>query len=201
MRGRWFTRPRTPGSRASSRAGGSGRRGTERARVTVRAAGRSATVRVVVEDFAGRRPVAFAGEVVPIFTRAGCNAGACHGQGERPERVPARACSASIPRLDYESLTREGRGRRVFPLGAGVEPRAPEADGPGPPRRRAEVRRRVARVPDHRALDRAGDAVRTGAGADGGADRRQPRAASAGAGFGPAAPRDGRSRPTAPRPT
>ena len=83
-------------------------------RVTVRAAGRSATVRVVVEDFAGRRPVAFAGEVVPIFTRAGCNAGTCHGRasGQNGFRLGLRGFD---PRLDYESLTREGRGRRVFP--------------------------------------------------------------------------------------
>jgi hypothetical protein len=109
-------------------------------RVAVRAAGRSATVRVVVEDFEGRRPVAFAGEVVPIFTRAGCNAGTCHGRagGQNGFRLGLRGFD---PRLDYESLTREGRGRRVFPSapGSSLVLRKPTAQVPHGGGRRFDV--------------------------------------------------------------
>ncbi|WP_406693492.1 DUF1549 and DUF1553 domain-containing protein [Singulisphaera sp. Ch08] len=73
-----------------------------------------ASVRVVVEDFAGRRPVSFTSEVMPILARQGCNSGACHGKasGQNGFRL---SLLGSDPRSDYESLIREGRGRRVFP--------------------------------------------------------------------------------------
>jgi hypothetical protein len=82
--------------------------------VTVRLGGLSATVRVVVTGCDDLRPVDFAAEVVPIFTRVGCNAGACHGKstGQNGFRL---SLLGSDPAHDYEGLAREGRGRRVFP--------------------------------------------------------------------------------------
>ena len=119
-------------------------------------------MRVVVDDFADRRPVRFAAEVVPILTKLGCNAGACHGKasGQNGFRLSLLGFD---PRLDYESLVRDGRGRRVFPAAPGGEPDAAQADGAD--RRTAAARRLdvgLARVPHDRALDRPGDAVRVG---------------------------------------
>lgn len=87
--------------------------------VVVRRGDHTATVRVIVEDFAGRKPVSFLGEVEPIFSRAGCNAGSCHGKasGQNGFRLSLLGFD---PRLDYESLVREGRGRRVFPAAPGA---------------------------------------------------------------------------------
>ncbi|MBM3459341.1 MAG: DUF1549 domain-containing protein, partial [Armatimonadetes bacterium] len=51
------------------------------ARITAREGGTiSRPVLVQVSDSAGRRPPSFTNEIVPLFTRAGCNGGSCHGR-------------------------------------------------------------------------------------------------------------------------
>ncbi|SIO15558.1 Protein of unknown function [Singulisphaera sp. GP187] len=88
--------------------------GAGEARITIDHEGDSASVRVVVDDFADRRPVSFTAEVMPILARQGCNSGACHGKasGQNGFRL---SLLGSDPRFDYESLVRDSRGRRVFP--------------------------------------------------------------------------------------
>ena len=56
----------------------------------------------------------FVNDVVPIFTRYGCNQGACHGKGagQNGFRLTLRGYA---PELDYQWLTREFSGRRVCP--------------------------------------------------------------------------------------
>jgi hypothetical protein len=75
-------------------------------------------VRVVVEDQTDRRPVRFASDIIPVFTKVGCNAGSCHGKagGQNGFRL---SLLGADPRLDFESLVREDRGRRVFPPAPG----------------------------------------------------------------------------------
>ena len=82
--------------------------------IEVSAGGQSATVAVTVSDFANARPVHFVGEVVPILSKHGCNAGGCHGKasGQNGFRLSLLGFD---PKSDYESLVKEGRGRRVFP--------------------------------------------------------------------------------------
>ncbi len=82
--------------------------------VRISAGGQESTVDVEVEDFANKRPIAFSSEVVPIFTRHGCNAGGCHGKaiGQNGFKLSLLGFD---PRADWEVLVREGRGRRVFP--------------------------------------------------------------------------------------
>ena len=84
------------------------------ARVRVHSGTLSAALDVTVEDIADRRPVAFATEVVPIFTKLGCNGGTCHGKssGQNGFRLSLLGFD---PVLDHASLTRDSRGRRVFP--------------------------------------------------------------------------------------
>src|SRR5688572_6911395 len=62
----------------------------------------------------GADPVSFSRDVVPALTRAGCNSGACHGsfQGRGGFRLSLLGFD---PQADFDSLTREARGRRIFP--------------------------------------------------------------------------------------
>src|SRR5205823_6321044 len=57
-------------------------------------------------------PPSFLNDVMPLFTRFGCNQGACHGKGagQNGFRLSLRGYA---PELDYEWLTREFHGRRV----------------------------------------------------------------------------------------
>ena len=88
--------------------------GDGRTTVEVSNEGRLATIAVVVSDFANARGVHFVGEVVPILSKYGCNAGGCHGKasGQNGFRLSLLGFD---PKSDYEALVKEGRGRRVFP--------------------------------------------------------------------------------------
>lgn len=63
---------------------------------------------------AGERPLNFANHIEPILTKFGCNAGGCHGkiQGQNGFRLSLLGFD---PELDYQTIVRESRGRRVFP--------------------------------------------------------------------------------------
>jgi hypothetical protein len=58
--------------------------------------------------------VDFVRDVAPVLTKAGCNAGACHGsfQGRGGLRLSLLGFD---PKADYDALAKEARGRRVFP--------------------------------------------------------------------------------------
>lgn len=58
--------------------------------------------------------VDFANEIVPIFSRHGCNSGGCHGKasGQNGFRLSLFGFDAEF---DYQALVQQGRGRRVFP--------------------------------------------------------------------------------------
>src|SRR5207237_8935402 len=53
--------------------------GDGKATVAVKAGGLTVEVPVTVKGVAADEPVSFSREVVPLLTRAGCNAGSCHG--------------------------------------------------------------------------------------------------------------------------
>jgi hypothetical protein len=82
--------------------------------VTVSVSGRSVAVPVSVERVADPPPIHFTNQVVPIFTKLGCNSGGCHGKasGQNGFRLSLLGFE---PALDYETLVREARGRRLFP--------------------------------------------------------------------------------------
>ncbi|MED5401361.1 MAG: DUF1549 and DUF1553 domain-containing protein [Planctomycetota bacterium] len=58
-------------------------------------------------------PVDFERDILPIFTRFGCNAGSCHGKqaGQNGFKLSLLAFDADF---DFDALTKEGRGRRIF---------------------------------------------------------------------------------------
>jgi hypothetical protein len=64
-------------------------------------------------------PINFPNQVVPVFTKLGCNAGGCHGKasGQNGFRLSLLGFE---PDLDFTTLVKESRGRRLFPA-------APEA--------------------------------------------------------------------------
>ncbi|WP_422923049.1 DUF1549 domain-containing protein [Singulisphaera sp. PoT] len=56
----------------------------------------------------------FERDIVPILTRAGCNAGACHGKA-RGQNGFALSLLGFDSDFDYAAIVNEARGRRVFP--------------------------------------------------------------------------------------
>jgi hypothetical protein len=78
------------------------------------AEGPSASVPVAVEAFQQPTPINFANQIVPIFTKNGCNGGGCHGKsaGQNGFRLSLLGFE---PEEDYEHLVKEARGRRLFP--------------------------------------------------------------------------------------
>jgi hypothetical protein len=79
----------------------------------------SPAARAVAAETAVPAAVSFSRDVVPALTKAGCNAGACHGsfQGRGGFRLSLWGFD---PAADYEALTKEARGRRVS-LGAPLQ--------------------------------------------------------------------------------
>ncbi len=61
------------------------------------------------------RSVTFERDIEPILTRAGCNAGACHGKA-RGQNGFALSLLGFDPAFDYDAIVREAVGRRVSRL-------------------------------------------------------------------------------------
>lgn len=82
--------------------------------IVVTHAGKTAKVAVKVTDTAGPLPINFPNQIVPIFTKLGCNSGGCHGKsgGQNGFRLSLLGFE---PEVDYMTLVKEARGRRVFP--------------------------------------------------------------------------------------
>lgn len=76
--------------------------------------GKAATLSLKTESCGVQLPVSFQNEVVPIFTRLGCNAGGCHGKSDGQNGFKL-SLLGFYPEEDYEFLVYESRGRRVFP--------------------------------------------------------------------------------------
>ena len=76
--------------------------------------GPTATTIISVSHFGTDLPISFPNQIVPIFTKLGCNAGSCHGKssGQNGFRL---SLLGFVPSEDYEHLVFEARGRRLFP--------------------------------------------------------------------------------------
>ncbi len=75
---------------------------------------RSSPREVTVERHSDLIPVSFANEIVPLFTRHGCNGGSCHGKvgGQNGFSL---SLFGFEPSRDEESIRFEARGRRISP--------------------------------------------------------------------------------------
>jgi len=85
-----------------------------RTTITVRHGANQAVIRVEVSGFQSPAPVSFETQVMPILSKAGCNAGACHGKAEGKNGFKLSVFGFD-PAADYEALLKEARGRRVLP--------------------------------------------------------------------------------------
>jgi hypothetical protein len=76
--------------------------------------GTAASVEIVVSSYDNPPPINFATEVVPVFTKYGCNGGGCHGKsgGQNGFRLSLLGFE---PEDDFATVVQETRGRRVFP--------------------------------------------------------------------------------------
>ena len=86
-------------------------------RVTVTAVtpqGLRASTDLLVENIVVDAPVNFPNQVVPIFTKLGCNSGGCHGKASGQNGFKLSLLGFE-PGEDYEHLVKEARGRRLFP--------------------------------------------------------------------------------------
>ncbi|MDG1833782.1 MAG: cell surface protein, partial [Verrucomicrobiota bacterium] len=75
-------------------------------------AGRTLTLPVKVEKATEERPVRFSLDVMPTFTKGGCNSGGCHGASSGKDGFRLSLFGFD-PRSDYQSITRENLGRRI----------------------------------------------------------------------------------------
>lgn len=58
------------------------------------------------------RPVDFDSEIIPILTKAGCNAGACHGAAAGQAGFHLSLWGAE-PSTDYDAIVHAFEGRRI----------------------------------------------------------------------------------------
>ncbi|MEJ7595325.1 MAG: DUF1549 domain-containing protein, partial [Planctomycetaceae bacterium] len=73
-----------------------------------------ASSRVSADDAEATSVVDFQNDLQPIFTRLGCNSGPCHGKA-RGQGGFQLSLLGFDPQQDYDAITKEGRGRRIFP--------------------------------------------------------------------------------------
>jgi hypothetical protein len=67
------------------------------------------------EAWAGEKTVSFSNDVVPVLTKAGCNVGVCHAKAGGGQNGFQLSLLGFEPKDDFEELTSELRGRRLFP--------------------------------------------------------------------------------------
>jgi hypothetical protein len=75
---------------------------------------RKAKMSVTNESCDVNLPINFTNQIVPIFTKLGCNSGGCHGKSGGQNGF-ALSLLGFVPDLDYTSLVKEARGRRLLP--------------------------------------------------------------------------------------
>lgn len=82
--------------------------------ITATLAGGRIEIPVTVSSLETPRPINFANQIEPILTKLSCNSGGCHGkiQGQNGFRLSLLGFD---PELDYMTLLKESRGRRLMP--------------------------------------------------------------------------------------
>ena len=92
-------------------------KGNGTATIVARGGSVEAKTTVKVEGMDRPAPVSFRNDVIPAFSQAGCNMGACHGTptGKGGFKLSLRGY---LPDQDYITLSREAGGRRINPLAA-----------------------------------------------------------------------------------
>ncbi|MDB5304409.1 MAG: Protein of unknown function (DUF1553)/Protein of unknown function [Phycisphaerales bacterium] len=84
------------------------------ATITASLDGQHTQVKVTVTAPANGEGISFVNDVLPVLSRAGCNAGACHAKPDGQNGFKL-SVFAFDPRSDYRAIVAGDRGRRVFP--------------------------------------------------------------------------------------
>jgi hypothetical protein len=71
-------------------------------------------VPVTAESCDVNLPINFPNQIVPIFTKLGCNSGGCHGKASGQNGFKISLLGFE-PEVDFNALVKEARGRRLFP--------------------------------------------------------------------------------------
>jgi hypothetical protein len=82
--------------------------------IEVRVGSLEARVPLRVSDFRAYPDVHFANDVIPIFSKLGCNSGGCHGKAAGQNGFKLSVFGFD-PEADFNALVKESRGRRLFP--------------------------------------------------------------------------------------
>ena len=82
--------------------------------ITVAFAGKTISIPLAASAIGENLPINFPNQVVPIFTKLGCNSGGCHGKASGQNGFKLSLLGFE-PELDYMTLVKEGRGRRLMP--------------------------------------------------------------------------------------
>jgi hypothetical protein len=59
-------------------------------------------------------PIHFGNDIVPLFSKLGCNSGGCHGKASGQNGFKLSVFGFD-PAADFDAIVKEARGRRVFP--------------------------------------------------------------------------------------
>ena len=80
--------------------------------IIIRHDAKEVRVRLEVRQMGEPQPVSFHNEIVPLLTKARCNAGGCHGkaEGQNGFKLSIFGFDAAA---DFAAIVKEGRGRRV----------------------------------------------------------------------------------------
>jgi hypothetical protein len=84
-----------------------------RTEITARYGNHSIRVPVTTAAMTENLPINFSNHIVPIFTKLGCNSGGCHGKSGGQNGF-ALSLLGFVPEMDYMTLVKENRGRRLF---------------------------------------------------------------------------------------
>lgn len=88
--------------------------GDGEAKISTKANGITADLAVKVSDAKIEPPINFPNQIVPIFTKNGCNGGGCHGKSSGQNGFKLSLLGFE-PSEDFDYLVKEARGRRLFP--------------------------------------------------------------------------------------
>ncbi|MFM8584585.1 MAG: Ig domain-containing protein, partial [Planctomycetaceae bacterium] len=80
--------------------------------------GQKASLQVTVTGLTNDVAINFTNQIVPIFTKLGCNGGGCHGKASGQNGFKL-SLLGFYPDEDYEFLVKEARGRRLSPSSPG----------------------------------------------------------------------------------
>lgn len=84
------------------------------AALIVKFGGQQTRIPIRVDSLSESSPIHFVNDVMPILSKNGCNSGGCHGKASGQNGFKLSVFGFD-PEADFVALSKESRGRRVFP--------------------------------------------------------------------------------------